>query len=252
MNQTGNRLMTSTRPTEYKTRFFQPADRQGVIALIREVFGSNAASTLERTWDWKYETWEWVYADHPEIRPPGTLSLVVTHNADVVAFFGQITTRIKIHDRVFPSIWSVDYAAHPAHRGRGIKLMKMVMQDDRLRRYIKLGTPRPRARELSLRLGNWDVTQLLNYKHLLNPSAVFTAKSGSGLWQRLGSYPFSIAYKAARLGVSILQRPSKHDRIAMYTDIAFDERFDDLWLRVSPDYDALTVRDSAYLNWRFN
>ncbi|NQU07485.1 MAG: GNAT family N-acetyltransferase, partial [Candidatus Abyssubacteria bacterium] len=58
------------------------------------------------------------------------------------------------------------------------------------------------------------------------------------------------ANAAIRLALSM--RMPRADRQGSMEEIkAFDERFDDLWDRVAPDFPRTVVRGSKYLNWRY-
>lgn len=213
-----------------------PAER--VLPLFREAFGAEPAETARRTWAWKYE-------QIPGVASTGPRLFYTERGNEIVAFHGVLAGRIRVGDDVLPLVWGVDYASHPQHRGRGIALLRFFMEQQP--DIVQLGTPVGRAYEFEKKMGCTDVCRLVNYKRVLRPRRVFAAKSQSRGKARLTALACAAADAALRLAAPRVGAGGL--RVAPLTTI--DARFDALWERVGPGYPVITVRDRAFLHWRF-
>jgi len=207
-----------------------------VAPLFRSVFGEAFAERARRTWAWKYE-------QSPQALARGPRLFYTEHDDAIVAFHGAMQTTLRLGDRRLPAVWGCDYAVDAGHRGRGIALLKYFMTEQR--DILQLGTPVGRAYQFEKRMGCSDVCAMTNFKSLLRPLRVLRAKGRSPV----GAVPAAAAYRLAAAAAALARRRAGGGGV---TEVAaFDDRFDDLWRRVAPDYDAIGVRDRAFLQWRF-
>ncbi len=221
----------------FTVRRFQPGDKEKIIAVVKKVWDPETAARLELLWDWKYE-------HNPQNPPDGHKSLVLTLDGEPVGFLGYLSVDIKVGDKIEPMAWGSELSILPEHRGHGWLLLKYVTEHSEK---ICSGASIPRKIYLIYKkLGSVDVTEFVSLKKVIRGRRFFGSKYP---WPvaavlALGLRTFQAALKLLRWG------PGQH-RIRIGKIDRFDDRFDSFWEESSRGYDMITVRDAAFLNWRY-
>jgi GNAT superfamily N-acetyltransferase len=234
-------------------------DLAAIHAFLRESFGALAPFKAEHRWRWQF-------AESPyQLCPPDRIPVWIAVDGDRVV--GQIAVQpaaVMINRSVHPAGWMVDVMILPAYRGRGLgnRLHDAVAQDVPILLMLTMApaTRRMAARGGGINLGDaWQFSRWVR----LRPDDIRRY-----LLRRLENHPrlrgvvrfgcdvlfFHWIFAAlANLAISVGEAVSK--RRGIVRDITEIERFgpeiDELWQSVAHRFDALSVRDTRYLNWRF-
>ncbi len=222
----------------YLVRRFQPGDRDILIGLVGKVWDENATRRLKALWDWKYN-------DNPHNGSVGHNSIVLECDGEPVGYIGYIGGMIKVEDEIVPLAWGSDLFVDPDHQGRGWLVLKYVTEESEK---ICAGSSIPeKIYKIYKRLGGTDVTTIVSCKRVLNGRHFLQAKKLGWIKVTLGRIALRIAGMALRLW---RWRPGM-SHVKVENISSFDQRFDDLWEKVSPEFGLISVRDSQFLNWRF-
>ena len=230
-------MASSTSP--YTVRFFQPGDKASILALTHEVWNEQVADNMARTWDWKYERNPFNVNGKPFI-------VVVEHEGAIVATQFGMAGRIKVGSDVYPMQWGTDTQIHPQHKAAGgllAQYLETSVTD------IFMGIPNQEFYAILERTGEvTPVTSFTQYASIVRLAPGLMAKGKDPAKARLFGLCFSPAAALLRLC-----RPNSGGRALTVTPISsFGREFDQFWETVSHDYDAICVRDAAFLNWRFS
>jgi acyl transferase domain-containing protein/acyl-CoA synthetase (AMP-forming)/AMP-acid ligase II/acyl carrier protein len=223
---------------QYTVRWYQPSDRAAILSLVREVWGDVAAANLDRMWDWKYERNPFNEAGLPSV-------MVVEHAGQIVAMQGGMASRMKIGQEVYPVLWGADTQVHPQHRiAAGLLIGAMETATTR----ILLGAPNERMQEILDKSGRGEpLVRYTNYTGVLRLAPLLRAKGVGKLTSLLGG----ICFRPIAFALGLCRPARGSGRISIAEIDSFGEEFTAFWSRVAPGYEALTVRDQAYLTWRF-
>ena len=223
--------------------FFPGRDTELLLALREQVWGSNHPHTDARFFDW-------IYARTPKDTPAG---IMVRHQERAVGFAGICPKRQWVAGREVGLAHGLDYMIQPglpdmltgrvalrvAHRW-----MQLVEE-----RNFSFGLVFPNSNSMRIltspRVG---MSPLFEPALLIRPlpSARFTERI-RGVPGRALSMATRVAALSSWVRVSDYGRPRGEAEPVEH----FDEGFDALWLQARDTLDASTVRDAAYLNWRF-
>jgi hypothetical protein len=156
--------------------------------------------------------------------------------------------RIQLGGEVVSAGIACDLAVDEAHRflQPALTLQKELLASMRDSVRFAYGLPNPRGGAVMKRAGYHEVFPVHRYGKALRVSP-YLVRSRRLAWSApiLGGIA-DFAYAAfLRLG----ERSHRSYAAQVFAD--FDERFDDLWERVKPEYACLTVRDRRFLQWRY-
>lgn len=199
----------------YDVREYRPGDEISILETFNHVFGEHDPAFRRRT----MEEWQWAFPRNPA----GFRIFVAEHEGAVVAQAAGQPYRVSVDgvERVFVN--GVDSMTHPDHR-RGLKRPGL---------FVKVATAFHEAYE-------GDDRDWLHYGLPIEQAA------------RMGER--FLGYRLIR-DQPILWQPVEDGPRELPPDVVVIDRFDD---RVRPLYDrcsgawgASTIRDAAFLNWRF-
>ncbi len=225
-------------------REFTPADRARVLEIFETVYGPELRANFDRLLDWQY-------LDNP-YRPPGVpCSMVVEEGGRVVGFMGFYYNPTQVGADVWPSCWILGFVTDP--QARGSAGPRFVRQASRTIDSVPilLGNPGTHI----LRFWSWfragvcttapimirPVGLEFVARERLPPALAGVAGEASRVALRMvgGSVDRLALARARRRGVTVV--PITH----------FGPELDALWRRVRRQHPNMTVRDRAYLNWRY-
>jgi GNAT superfamily N-acetyltransferase len=225
--------------SKYEIRRYAPADIPGVLQLFADVWGDEVGVELRQLWDWKYDA-------NPASPAAGPHVYVVVHQREeIVGAFAAMSSRVQVNGSEYPNIWGMDFATHPRHRGRGVRLLRSSLQA--MTEVVQLGMPPDgRPHDLDLRVGCQDVARMQRYRLLLDPRPALAAKGVPALLHLPAAWACTVWNRLCR---SRAGRGA--DGIEVRDCTTIDTRFDALWRTVSAGYEAATVRDATFMQWRF-
>jgi hypothetical protein len=216
-----------------RVRVCEPGDVDALIAFDRAM-GHPGSSA--RFWRWKYFE-----------NPAGPACIVVAQDDDrILGKLGVLPTRMRIGGRLVTAGQQVDAEILPEHRGGGLyfQMAEMVATEADAREIaFGLGFATEETKQLSVEFLGFSLVGLvgrfvrvLDYGHYLNSLLRGPARGALG-WLRGRSRGASAReHPPLPAGVIAIDR--------------FDQRFDRLAEELSLA-SILTLRDSAYLNWRY-
>ncbi len=222
----------------YRVRRFQSGDRDILTSLVGKVWDEDAVERLKTLWKWKYD-------DNPHNGPVGHNSIVLEYGGEPVGFIGYVGGLIKVDDEVVPLAWGSDLFVDPQHRGRGWLVLKYITEESEK---ICAGSSIPeKIYQIYKRLGGTDAATLVSCKRVLHGRNFLQARNLGWFKVTIGRLTLRIAGAALRM---VRWRPGMR-RVTVEMVDSFDQRFDNLWDRLSPQFGLISVRDSRFLNWRF-
>lgn len=235
------------------------ADKSAIEAFIVSTYEGLASHKGPIRWAWQFEQNPYVDASADQ-RP-------VWIAVDDGAVVGQIAVQMaefKIGERSRPGGWIVDVMIGASHRGLGLghKLYTAAAKD--LDLLITL-TMAPATRKMAERL---DAISLSPTRHYSRWERVTAKDVRRYVAQRTEHRPQlaaignfccrSLAFDhlgALVAACLVAVRPEGRVPVAKDVEVSEIARFghdiDQLWRRVAGQHQALAVRDSAFLNWRF-
>jgi hypothetical protein len=229
-------------PAEYTVRWFSSANVNDYLDLYEETFGVRPGGD--------YLLWK--YTGHPL---SFSAASVAFNETQFIGALGSIPKTFKIKKDTLIGTHELDMMVKKEYRNKGIffKLFK-----------FRLTTPPEREVSLSLGmndrvlrafaerfLGYRDVDTVPQFKRILDTSSYLEQKFGGKLVGKLLELPLFLAFKCIDL-FAWLRVTLAGTRYELRKTDHFDERFDDLWEKVSEDIGVAVVRDRAYLNWRYS
>jgi len=200
---------------KYEIRPFRPGDEEGILATFNLVFGENDPSFVPRT----RAEWDWAFARNPA----GRRIWVAECEGVIAAQCAALPYRVILDGRPASFTQGVDSMVHPDHR-KGLRRPGL---------YVETAYPFFRQ------FGAWDA-DLLHYGWPVEPA-----------W-RIGRT--FLGYEIVRTQV-IHAREVDPGPTAAPEGVVRVQRFGPearaLYDRCSAHWGASTIRDDAFLNWRF-
>jgi GNAT superfamily N-acetyltransferase len=220
-------------------RAYRQGDEAGIFLLQQAVYP-------DRKYDrekW-LRRWRWMYQQNPAGKP---VIYLAEDDGKIVGQYAIVPVRMKIGEVNTLSAISLDTMTHPDYRGQGIfTALSTWVFDDAGKRGIDTiyGMPNKMTswhQKYWLEVGPKSLLiKPLKTKNILSKSIhnKFLVNILTPVLNLIMKLFFATA-KAEANGLTITKVPS------------FDERVEDLWKRVSNDYEIIVIRDKKYLNWRY-
>lgn len=233
----------------FEIRAGRESDKPQILELIKEIFGSEPADRTARRWDWQWH-------QDPRLLEPGFRSVVAEWNGRVIANLSCIPAGLFIDGKPVEAYWYADALTHWGSVRQALREQKRAGQAGGLK------LPRGIA---AVMLDHPAAGVMQLGKHLTDPMTVVAYKIGStdqpvtGSWSRLISFrqPLEryfgklLAMPVAFFVDLIIPRVPQPGMAVKTLTGDFDARFDGLWEQARNEYQAITRRDRATLNWRY-
>lgn len=217
-------------------RAYTSYDEERIFALAKDIWGPDAAGNIRKTWDW-------LFLNNPFIPADSASALVLESSGNLAGLFCSIFTDLKAGNAVFKLKCVCHFGIHPAYRGKGIRLFK---HNVNLSDYSSIEFPQlARVARLEAALGGRKISDICRYILILNMGNLLRARLKNGFLAYIGNLCWKILVKLL-IAVTLNEERGEIKEV-----IFFDQRFDRLWEEIKSEYEILTVRSSAYLNWRF-
>jgi hypothetical protein len=212
------------------------------LGVIRDICLNNLKDIPE-------ERFSWIYENNPHGSPVCWL-VEDTEKDMAVGTAALFPRRMMIQGKTGKGGIAGDFAINKHHRGLGpaLSLQKKLFLSVKEDNYdVLYGIPNEQSLPILVRAG---------YKVI-----------GNNLWMNksIQSHHFLKHYIKSKILIKILSRPldiimrfvsretyyNKPQSFSFHTLNSFDNRFDDLWNRVSEKYTIIGERTSDYLNWKY-
>lgn len=208
---------------DYDIRPYAAGDEQGILATFNRVFGEDDPGFEPRT----LADWEWTYRRNPS----GTRVWVAVQDGHVAAHYASQPNRVRVEgeQRIFGQI--LDSMVHPEHR-QGLKRPGLFVETARRmldatcgpdKDLVTYGWPNPDAWRMGKAFLQYELVrrQTILVRDLTRDPARNAAPGATEL-------PESVELVESA-----------------------DERVDRLYERCAGEWGASTIRDAAWVNWRF-
>ena len=196
-------------------RDFQPADQEQVLWLREQVFSGLDLPRERRRWLWEFDLNPFSIESVPA-------SWVLVQGERIVGNYGLLPCRVWIDGEQVQAFGGIDFAVDPALQGRGLgHLIAERFMDPALCAFPFITSPTPATCHLMQKYGG----------------SVLVGADEPCLWV--------LPLNAGRAG------PKPASDLELRPIESFDERFDELAVRLSRQARIQTVRSSTYLNWRY-
>ena len=226
-----------------RIRHYREGDEERLNELFQSVFET------ERPLD----AWYWKFRDNPA-SDLILISLAETEDGRIVGMYPLLIMEYKVKDEYMLAVQLVEIAIHPDFRGRWIvRELKYFLQPPTIESGVRFGFgfPTREHAKVGIRYMGYN---LLGELPIMGLSVDRYPVTGDGLARRIAG---GILYRVSWLGCYLRLRRSAMRRRASRSSLefveidSFDERFDDLWERISREYRVIAHRSSRYLNWRY-
>lgn len=238
-------MKPASAPRKWVARPYRDGDEEGILELWKAVYPDRQYARQE----WM-KWWRWMYRDNPA--GMGVIALA-DHDGRIIAHTAEIPIMMKIGDSDVLAAIGLDAMTHPDYRRQGTYAATVELRrQESLRRGIraeyafrsKYSYAYP---GLSGKVGMFDAATLPKVFRPLEWRATLATQTRNPLVAAAGP-------AAGRILSAVVLRPAK-TRLPQGETLAavdrFDERFDQLWARVSGRYRAAVSRKKEYLNWRY-
>ncbi|MGQ0714518.1 MAG: GNAT family N-acetyltransferase [Gemmatimonadaceae bacterium] len=237
---------------QIKVRLYEDRDREGLFAVYLEAFGAEALERFQRRWQWQF-------IDNPAAAHAPMMVWVGELDGQVVGCLSSHLVRMKIGDRQIPHRYCNDLAVSSSARGWGLGTRLIgayfaVVQQLATAMYFN-----PANRKIHDRHGYMPVRIYPMLVRPLNLSAMVRFETSSGrLPAVLQRAPISWIVRGGAwtvgLVVSALNRfllPMRSPAYRIERAHEAGEEFDVLWRSLRDQFPITTVRDRAFVQWRF-
>ena len=277
---------------DFTIRRYAEADRPRVFELIRAAVSEQYANHLMRIWDWKYDShplnreadrarrtylrasWDEVVAalsvelmkqwgvslddlgGLPETAP---YVLLLEQGNRLAAMTAALPQAFLINGERHLVCSSCDSAVHPDFRGSSLSMRISI------RMSVEHGLIQGWSNKSSIAVGKrfsrknynqwrhrtnatWRTMRVVPLVKPIDWSYMVHRSTNINL---PGHIAAAVATGAQRVAAPF-GKPTPAADIDVFRLENFDSRIDDLWRRASREHSVIAIRDSAYLNWRFN
>lgn len=225
------------------------SDKEAILALIEQTFGTEQADLTARRWHWQWH-------EDPRLDGPGYRGVVAVWKDRIIANLACIPAGLHISGEPVEAHWCVDVLTNWGAVRRALreaKRNKADLKTDLSRGIAAALLDHPSAgpiqlakhiadpmKAICLRIGYEDLAHSGNYSRRLSFKQSLQAS--------IGSIPGAVVAIGADLPFARVPRPKLR---VESLDGPFDARFNRLWERVKRDYGAIGLRNAATLNWRY-
>lgn len=226
----------------WSVRTYEKGDENRIFELMEAVYPEEKYDQ-EKWIRW----WRWMYTQNPA---DDSRIWVADHDGNIVGQYPLIIVNMKIGEEIIKGSQNIDLMTHPDYQRQGMFFTlekKALSEAGKERINITYGFPNEPAYPGHLKSGWFDICSLrvmikpLNLENILKKR--ITNKFLLKICTVMGDLLISIFYRA--------KKPPEVDGLTISQITSFDDRINDLWKKISNDYEIIVVRDKEYLNWRY-
>jgi hypothetical protein len=219
-----------------KVRPYDPDDLADVVSFRHGIFGPDASIA-------RAEYVRWMY-DHPQGDDRPTL-WIFRSAGGIEALQGVIRTSLLVDGRPVDTLWAAELFVQPAYqlRGVGAVLSEIAAEQAPLLTAFEVTDA---AKKGFLRTGWTDLGDVALFTRPFDIAELGRARGRATRPAVAGA-----ANLALRAHGAMTAAITRGLRIRLTEVDRFDERSDELWANVAPQYPVIAQRDASALNWRF-
>lgn len=237
--QSGEQFLKGTiNPSHYVSRWYQPADKQGILDLNALQGGISELA--------ESDYFDWLHNENPADQPIVAVTTETT-GGQVVGFIWYIPVRWRCFGASVLAYLGANALVHPDHRRRNIySNLQMMAVEECLSRGATFiyGFGRPASVKGARAVGFEEIYMPL----LVKPFDIKRLARARGF----GPGPRVALSLGWRLAEATLFRPQTiKGNLTVQWEAGFDQAFDRFWQRVADKYPIAVIRDHVFLNWRF-
>ncbi|WP_415897297.1 hypothetical protein ACMXYX_00640 [Neptuniibacter sp. QD72_48] len=204
------------------------------LNTVKDVFSENAAKAREAVWEWSSNQ------NPASVEISSEVVLLKNESVTFGAMF-LMPSIFSLDTEKIPMHWVGSIMVQKQHRGKGLLLVKYLIENESI---PKMGLPFEKIVKMYQRYGGGIIAETEQFFCVLSPSSLLRKKRK---FLSVLAKPLDCLIRGAVKAFL----PKVHDDIYVSEVARFNDSVDFFWREVSKGYDALTVRDQRYLNWRF-
>ncbi|MEJ2325269.1 MAG: hypothetical protein P8Y25_00005 [Chromatiaceae bacterium] len=224
-------------------------DKSQILERVEDVYGAAEAERAERRWDWQWQC-------DPRLDEPGYKGVVAEWRGRIIGTLSCLPAGLYIGGQPVRAHWCVDMLVHWG-------LMRQALREQRRKKGGKspalsdgiavamLDHPAAGPIQLAKHIADPMMSIILRIGFVARPNTANMTRRVSLRWplqKALGRHLGPLVAAGADLAIPGIPRP----RLNVQTlEGGFDARFDQLWEAAKEEYPAITLRDSATLNWHY-
>ena len=234
-------------------RPFENGDLDAVIEMTTRVLSSKRShEDARKIWNWQFDNNPYASKDIP-------YAWVLDHDGKIVGSTGQVAFPMKVGSETVIAYANSAFAVKEEYRTYGVTLASKFWRNGEIPFLVATTANEVASRvdqafgaqELAMGKNSW-----IRVGRLGNLVQEFLDRQNGRLLRmvrrsRLPSFVLAFVNILCDIAneLSFVKLFEKKIQVERITE--FGSEFDELWSEVSAHYDALSVRDSKYLNWRY-
>ncbi len=189
---------------------------------------------------------DWLFVRHPHRSGQGPAIWICRRHGRIVGTEAGIPFAMQVGGERYEALWGIELMVAPEWRGQGVgpAVSKALRSASKAACGLSLSGG---ARRLLVRTGSSDMGIMPMYFRLIDPRRY---RRSRGADHPLLAATGPIVHPALWLLDRIRDVRSRDVELVAVDE--FDDRVDEIWRRVSPSYQILSVRDATWLRWRFD
>ncbi len=222
---------------------YQPSDEAGILALNLVAYGPRNVMVTPPAFRWRYAE-----------NPAGSPEITVARDEDaaqVVGFASTVPLRMRLFGQDHVAGLLVNLLIHPEYRDGLVHARVLRHREQRLRQRAM-----PLHFTFSIEASRRPAASSEEMQSFLVPlvvrplnTAALIARSARPRWLTLPlTWGSQVAAPWLFRGEASATHPTS---LKVEWQAEFDERFDRLWAQVRDEYPIMTIRNRAFLSWRF-
>lgn len=232
---------------KWSVRAYREGDEDRIFELYKAVYPEKEYNH-EKWLRW----WRWMYKDNPA--GPGRIWLA-EHDGKIVGQHAIIPVEVKIGDKTVAGSLSLDAMTHPDYRRQKMfETLAKRVYDEAARGNTHLLYAILHANNFSytgfIKKLNWfDVASMQIMLKPLNWRNVVTLKVNNNFLQRVLATGVNLVSNKVLIRT---EKPPVTEGLTINQIASFDERFDEVWSKISNQFQIMVIRNKDYLNWRYS
>jgi len=189
---------------------------------------------------------DWLFVRHPYRSGRGPAIWICRRHGRIVGTEAGIPFAMQVGSEQYEALWGIELMVAPEWRGQGVgpAVSKALRSASKAACGLSLSGG---ARRLLVRTGSSDMGIMAMYLRLIDPRGYRKAPEAPHRF-------FTAISPLVRPTLWLLDRvrPVRSRDVELVAVDEFDDRVDEIWRRVAPSYQILSVRDTTWLRWRFD
>ena len=223
-------------------RTYREGDEEGIFELYKAVY-----PTMPWNKDQWMKLWHWMYRENPA----GQARIhVVEEQGKIIAHRAHIQVELKVANDTIKACQNISFMTHPDSKFKGLYLLERRVVREAVREglHITFGFPTEAARPGFVKVGYSDFGSMQPMFKPLNIQNTLKTRINNGFLARLCAVTASPFIKT----IYRSRKPPVIEGLTINRIDSFDDRFNELWTRVSGSHPIMVVRSKQHLNWRYS